>query len=184
MITDSLFFSGIALVDAIFGVFIVQQIANATVVNLGIGSSLYTIGIILTEPIFSSFYDRTKNGGTAFYGYVLGNFLKTIFRFGFIFVNSVPAYYLVYFLLGIVHSIAYPSFSKVFTRHIEPGNESVAWGYKDFLLSLGSIVSLVASGFIAVIFGYKFLFVLSSIILLLSGVIYPLLNRSAFLDRN
>ncbi|MBT6401254.1 MFS transporter [candidate division WWE3 bacterium] len=182
--TDSIFFSGMAIVDVVFGVFIVQQVPNATVASLGTGAALYTLGILITEPIFASLYNKDTKGNKAFYGYITGNFIKTLLRLAFIMINSVTAFYIIYFLHGIAHSIAFPSFSKVFTQSISKGNESLAWGYKDFMLSLGKIITLFTSGYIVLAFGYQLLFLISASILFLSGVIYPLLKRKYFLNHS
>ncbi|RJR26478.1 MFS transporter [candidate division WWE3 bacterium] len=180
-LSDTLFFSGMALVEIIFGVFIVQNIPGATVVELGIGHSIFLVGIVLTEPLFSKFYDSAKNLESSYYGFVIGNLLKSVMRLLFIVIDSVPMFYIVYFIMGIIHSIEYPSFAKLFTKHLDSGRESSEWGYKDSLMSTGKVLTTFLSGYIVVSLGYQFLFLLSSLIMLIFGVLTPLYYKKEIL---
>lgn len=176
-LSDTIFFSGMALAEVVFSVFIVTRIPESSVVNLGVGNAIFMVGILLAEPLFSKFYDSSKDIRTAFYGFVVGNLLKSTFRLLFIFINSVSMFYVVYFILGIVHSIEYPSFAKLFSRYLDRGYESSEWGYKDVFMSLGKIITLFLSGYIVVIFGYNTLFVLSAAVMFFAGVVLPLIYR-------
>ncbi len=180
IVSDTIFFSGMALVDAIFSVFIVSQIKGAGVIDIGVGNAIFMLGVLVAEPLFSKFFDAAKNPATSFYGFLIGNLLKSVFRILFIFISSVNMFYAVYFLLGIVHAVEYPAFTKVFSKHIDQGYESSEWGFKDIFISLGKVITLFASGYIAVEFGYNVLFISSAIIMVLSGVIYPYLYRKEF----
>lgn len=181
IIADTAFFSGMALVDSVFSVFVVSQIPGASVINIGVGHALFMAGILLTEPLFSKYYDASKDPSAAYYGYLAGNFLKAVFRVLFVFISSVNMFYAIYFLLGVIHSIEYPAFAKVFSQHIDKGYESSEWGFKDIFISTGKIVTLFASGYIATYFGYNVLFLLSAGIMLISGVVFPFLYRTEFL---
>lgn len=176
-LSDTLFFSGMALVEVVFSVFIIQQIPGATVANLGIGNALFMLGILFTEPLFSKYYDSAQNAVVPFYGFLVGNLLKSAFRLLFVFINSVSMYYVVYFILGIVHSIEYPSYAKLFTKYLDKGFESFEWGYKDTIMSLGKVLAFVASGYIVILFGYNVLFIASSILMFVSGVVFPYLYK-------
>ena len=165
-----------------FGVFVVSSIKGATVVDLGIGHAIFMVGVLLTEPFISKIYDSALDITTSYYGFILGNLFKSIFRFGFIFLNSVTLFYIFYFLLGIVHSIEYPSFIKLFTKHMDKGLESSEWGIKDSFISLGKVITFFVSGIIAVKLGYGYLFALSGLIMLVSGVFLPLVYRKDFIS--
>lgn len=175
-ITDSVFYSGIALVEVVFSVFVVSKIPGATLINLGIGHALFQFGIIISEPVFLKFFD-SKSILTSFYGMLLGNLLKTLSRIAFIFLFTVNQFYLVYFLLGIVHSFEYPAFFKLFTTHVDKGYESSDWGFKDIFLSVGNVVASFASGYIALLFGYNYLFILAAMVMFIFGVVLPFVYR-------
>ncbi len=181
IVSDSFFFSSMALAEVVFSVFIVQTIPGATVKHLGIGNAIFMLGILLTEPLFSKFYDSAKGVTSSFYGFVIGNLLKSVFRLLFVVINSVNAFYIIYFLLGIIHSIEYPSFSKLFTRFVDKDLVSTEWGYKDVFVSLGKIVAMFMSGYIAISWGYNTLFILSAIGMFVAGVILPLAYKNEFL---
>ncbi|MEK7595401.1 MAG: MFS transporter [Patescibacteria group bacterium] len=180
VISDTMFYSGMALVDIIFSVFIVETIPGATVVSLGIGHALFMMGIVIFEPIIAHYYDKASHPSTVFYGLVFGNLLKSAFRLVFIFISSVNMFYVVFLTLGVIHSIEYPAFSKIFTQNLDKGYESTEWSFKDLFVSFGKVVTMFLSGYIALYFGYNFLFVLSAVIMFLSGVVFPLLNKKEF----
>jgi len=180
-ISDTIFYSGMALTEVIFSIFILAQIKGATVVNLGIANSLFMTGVFSTEPFFSKFFD-IHGEKIPFYGFIIGNLMKSVFRMLFIFINSIGMYYIVFFLLGISHSIEFPSFAKLFSKHLDRGFESSEWGIKDVLVSLGNIITLFLSGYIIVIFGYKVLFVLSSLVMLIAGVLIPWVYKKEFIQ--
>lgn len=182
IISDSFFFSSMALAEVVFSVFIVESIAGATVKNLGIGNAIFMVGILLTEPLFAKFYDSTKSVKSSFYGFVIGNLLKSTFRLLFTVINSVNAFYIIYFLLGVVHSIEYPSFTKLFTKFIDKDLVSTEWGYKDTLVSFGKVIAMFSSGYIALAWGYQALFILSAVGMFIFGVVLPLIYRKEFLE--
>ncbi len=169
-----------ALVEVVFSVFVVSKIPNASVIHLGVGNSIFMLGVLLSEPLLSKFYDVSKNPQSTFYGFLFGNLLKSAFRLTFVFISSINMFYLVYFLLGIVHSIEYPAFSKLFSQHLDKGYESSNWGFKDFFVSIGKTLTLFASGYIALYMGYNFLFVISALVMFLSGVVLPYVYRKDF----
>lgn len=181
IISDTIFFSGMGLVDIVFSVFIISKIPGATLVHLGIGHAIFMIGIILSEPVISKYYDKTQDKGAAFYGFVFGNLLKSVFRILFVFMSSVGMFYVVYFLLGIVHAIEFPAFSKIFSEHIDKGFESTEWSFKDLFVAMGKVLTFFLSGYIATYLGYNFLFILSAVIMFLAGVLYPLFYKKEFI---
>ncbi len=177
IISDTIFFSGMALVEVVFSVFIVTNIPHGSVINLGVGNAIFMLGILISEPLLSKFYDQDKDGKRTYYGFLIGNLLKSALRLLFVAIHSVNMFYTVYFVLGIVHSIEYPAFSKLFTSHLDRGYESSDWGFKDFFVSLGKIFTFFVSGYIATYLGYNFLFVLSSAIMFISGVLIPFVYK-------
>ena len=181
IVSDTIFYGAMALVEVVFSVFIINNIKGASVEHLGIGNALFMVGILLTEPLFSRFYDTAKTITASFYGFVIGNLLKAVFRVLFVFISSISMFYLIYFLLGIVHSIEYPSFSKLFTKYIDKNLESSEWGYKDTLVSLGRMITLFFSGYIVIAWGYNALFIISAITMVISGVLLPLAYKKDFI---
>jgi hypothetical protein len=181
IVSDALFFSGIALVEVVFSVFIVTRIPGATVVNLGIGNAIFMLGVILSEALFSRFYDHADDN-TTFNGILFANLLKAAFRLIFIFISSVDMFYVVFFILGIVHAMEYPAFAKVFSKHLDSGHESSNWGLKDLFLSLGKLLAFFSSGYIALYFGYEVLFALAAFVMFISGVVLPSIFRKEFVQ--
>jgi len=179
IISDAVFFSGMALVEVVFSVFIITKIPGATLIDLGIGHALFMFGVMVSEALLSKFYDQADNV-TTFYGFVFGNLLKSLFRIFFVFIASVNMFYFVYFLLGIVHSIEYPAFAKIFSKHLDNGYESSDWGLKDMFMSSGKLVTFFLSGFIATFLGFNALFIMSAVIMFVAGVVLPLIYSKEF----
>ena len=75
-ISDTIFFSGMALTEIVFSVFVITQVKDSTVIHLGVGNALFMLGIILTEPLFAKLYDVSNDIKTAYYGFIAGNLLK------------------------------------------------------------------------------------------------------------
>jgi MFS family permease len=46
----------------------------------------------------------------------------------YIFISSIPQLFLVQFLLGLSAAIAFPSWTAIFTRHIDKKHEGMEWG--------------------------------------------------------
>ena len=182
IISDTIFFSGMALVEVVFSVFIVSKIAGASVVNVGVGNAIFMLGVLISEPFISKYYDVSRDVNSAFHGFLFGNLLKSAFRLIFVFISSINMFYVVYFVLVIVHSIEYPAFAKIFSQHLDKGYESSDWGIKDIFMSLGKLLTFFVSGYIAVIYGYNALFILSAIIMFLFGFVLPLVYRKEFIQ--
>ncbi len=176
-ISDTLFFSGMEIAAIVFGIFVVNKIPGATVIELGYAHALFFLAVALTEPLLSNLFDTSPDYNLAFNGFVIGNLFKAIARIVFIFLANPLQLYILFFALGIIHSIGYPSFAKLFTKHLDKGMESFEWGFKDSLLSFSKVFICIASGYVVVLFGYSTLFVVSSILMLIFGVIIPIIYK-------
>ena len=101
IVADLILFSGWGLVSPIFSIFVVDRIADATLVNVGIGAAAYWIIKSFVQLPLGQFLDRKKNERLSLYVLLSGLLLTSFSAFAFIFITATWHLYLIQLLHGL-----------------------------------------------------------------------------------
>jgi DHA1 family quinolone resistance protein-like MFS transporter len=178
MVFSDLFLSsGWGLVAPILAIYIIKDIKGGDVEVAGIAMGIYwLIKSILQIPI-ARYLDRNHGEKDDLYALIGGTILASLTPIGFIFA-TLPWH--IYALQG-VHALglamAVPSWSAIFTRHIEKGKEAFSWSLDSSSIGLSAGVAGVLGGTTAKIFGFAPLFIGVSIFGLMAAFLFFLIRK-------
>lgn len=165
MITSDFFLNcGWGLLSPIFAIFIVQNITVGDVTEaakIAGFAALFYWGVksILQIPI-GLYLDRIGGEKDDFWFMVTGTFITGLVPFGFLFAFSSWHIYLLQVLYALGRAMVVPSWSAVYTRHIDPGREAIEWSADSTVLGIGIGLGGAFGGLLVAALGFQVIFVL------------------------
>lgn len=169
--SDLVLNSGWGLLAPIFAIFIVQNIQGGDAKVVGIASAIYWIVKSILQIPISHYLDKNQGEKDDFHFMFWGTLLAGLVPFGFIFASL--AWHI--FLLQIFHAfgmaMAIPSWSAIFTRHIDKGQEAFEWGLESTSLGIGAGIAGAIGGILAASFGFKIVFISVGSLTILSNIL-------------
>ncbi len=175
--SDLILNSGWGLVGPILAIYIVGNISGGNVKIVGIAMGIYWLGKSFLQIPIAHYLDKNHGEKDDYYALIGGTILASLTPLGFIFA-TVPWH--IYVLQGI-HALgmamAIPSWSAIFTRHIEEKREAFCWSLDSSSIGLGAGVAAILGGTIAETFGFTPLFISVSIFGIVAGLLFLLIGK-------
>lgn len=171
IVADLILFSGWGLVSPIFSVFIVENIVSATLVNVGIGASIYWIVKSLVQLPLGHFLDAEENEKTSLYILLAGLLLTASSAFAFIFISKVWHLYAAQFIHGLGMAFYVVSWYGIFSHHLDKNKAAFEWAMNSSSLGLASGVMALVGGYVAASFGFAYVFAAAGILSALAAAV-------------
>lgn len=173
VVADLTLLAGWGLINPIFALFIVDRIEGGDVITIGIATAIYWIVKAVVQLPVAKFLDATASEKDDFIAIIMGLVLAGLSALGFIFIDQPWQLYTLQFVHAIAFALYVPSWSGVFSRHLDKNHEALDWSLDSSGLSLAAGLSGLASGIMASIYGFNTIFVMASIFsLMAAGVIF------------
>lgn len=164
VLSDFILMSGWGLVNPIFSIFIINNIAGATLLTVGITSSIYWLVKSLIQIPIANFLDKTDGDRDDFYVLLTALILAGISAFSFPFIYKVWHLY----LLQVVHAIAFglyvPSWSSLFSHHLDSKHHALDWALSSTSMGIAVGLTGVIGGAIANSVGFAPVFIAAAIL--------------------
>jgi len=90
--------------------------------------------------------------------------LSTVGLVGYSFITTPIDLFIVEVIFGVAEAISMPAFDGLFSSLIEEGKYANRWGLWETMAYLVTAFAAIAGGFIAQVFGFKFLFMVMAIV--------------------
>ncbi len=171
VIADLALLSGWGLVNPIFAIFVVERIQGATVVTVGIAAAAYWLSKAIFQLPVATLIDRKKGERDDFAVLVASLVLVAFSAFAFTIINQIWQLYLLQALHAAAFAMYTPSWSGIFSRHLDKGHEAIDWALDNTAISIATGATGLVSGLIVIWLGYDALFVLAGISSLVSAAI-------------
>ncbi|OGY68080.1 MAG: hypothetical protein A3B16_01365 [Candidatus Zambryskibacteria bacterium RIFCSPLOWO2_01_FULL_45_43] len=171
IISDLIMWSGWGFVDPIFSIFVIKNIAGATLVAIGFLATIYWITKGILQIPVSLFLDRTDGEKDDFYALIFGLMITGISAFSFMIVRTMPQVYLVQFIKAIGFALYIPAWSAIFSRHLDKKHMAFDWAVSSSSVSIGIGIAGFIGGSIASIAGFNFVFLVTGLMALVSAVL-------------
>ncbi|MEK7502937.1 MAG: MFS transporter [Patescibacteria group bacterium] len=170
-----------ALFGPIFAVFITESITGATLRTVGFAIALYGIAKSVLQIPTARFLDRHKGERDDFYALMVGASVAVAYPLGLVFVSEIWHLYALEVLAGLGDALLMAAYYSLFARHVDKGSEGFEWSlFSVGGLTISSSIGVAVGGIIAELFGFRFLFSISTIInfavLFALFYLYPLLD--------
>jgi len=176
IVSESFLWSSYNFIVPIFAIFVVNSVKGGNIQIAASAFSFFLIARVLAELIICRYLSRT-NERMKFLITILGIVVISVSYLGFAFANTITSLFLFYGITGIGLGIASPAKNSLFSTHLDKNKEPTEWGIYDAVTFFSMALAGVLGGFIASAYGFPFLFILASIVNLLSVIPYLLYIR-------
>ncbi|MBZ9569290.1 MFS transporter [Patescibacteria group bacterium] len=169
------------LLGPIFAIFIVQKIAAGNAVEgakiAGFASLIYWIVKSSLQIPIGRYLDKNHGEKDDFWSMVLGTFLAGLAPFGYLIASQPLHIYGFQIIHAIGMAMVIPSWSAIFTRHIDKGKEAFEWGLDSTFLGFGAGIAGAIGGIFVAVFGFKVIFILVGIFTIISAGLLLLIHK-------
>ncbi|MFH1832766.1 MAG: MFS transporter [Candidatus Levyibacteriota bacterium] len=163
IISESFFWSAWNFIAPIFAIFVIRDIKGGNIEIVATAYSLYLVIRIIFELISGRLLLDAKDFKKYIF-IILGMLIISCSYLGFLITKTIFNFYLFYALIGIGFGLASPAKFSLFTDHLDKGKGVAEWGIYDAVALIGMALAASLGGFIAKIYGFQILFLISAFI--------------------
>jgi len=179
--SDFVFHSGWGLISPIFAIFIIQRITNGDALKAaevtGFATLVYwVVKSFLQIPIGSNL-DKNHGEKDDFRFMVLGTFITGIVPFGFLFSSQAWHIYVLQILHAVAMAMVIPSWSAIFTRHIDKGKEAFEWSLESTSLGFATGIAGAIGGATVALLGFNIIFIFVGILSIVSALMLLVIDK-------
>jgi predicted MFS family arabinose efflux permease len=181
IISDFFLNSGWGLMGPVFSIFIVKNIAlnsiSEAVQVAGFASLFYWITKSILQIPVGSFLDKNHGEKDDFWFMTISTFMMAFVPIGYLFSTQPWHIFVLQIFYGIAAAINLPSWSAIFTRHIDKGREAAEWSIHSTVLGMGAGVAAGVGGLAVASFGFSQVFIFVSIFTVVSAFLLLLIKK-------
>lgn len=171
VLSDLLFLGGWSMVQPIFSIFVVTKVAGATIVTVGLIMGLYWfVKSVLQIPV-ANYLDKHDGEKDDFYALLISLFLAAVAAFMLSKTSTLWQLFLAQFLYAIAMGFYVPSWTGIFSRHLDSKRFSFDWSFDSTVVGLTSFVSAILAGVLAQKFGFSVVFFIVGVLSLASVIL-------------
>ncbi len=179
--SDFLLQAGWGLIGPIFAIFLTRQIRGGSLEMVGFVAATYWITKSIAQPFIAHFLDTKKGEKDDFIFLVGGMYLANLIPLGYLFSTHIWHIFTLEFIRGISMACVVPTWSALFTRHIDKGWEAFSWSIESTSIGFAAGFAAAFGGILASLLGFRAVFILVSIFGLISSSVLLLIRHQLFL---
>jgi len=180
IISDFLLQSGWGLIGPIFAIFLTKQIQGGSLEMVGFIAATYWVTKSIVQPFIAHFLDVKRGERDDFRFLVSGMYLANLIPLGYAFSTQSWHIFTLEFIRALAMACVVPSWSAIFTRHIDQGREAFSWSIESTGIGFAAGIAGAFGGLLAGILGFKVVFVLVSLFGLISSSVLLLIRHQIF----
>lgn len=169
ILSDFLIISGWELLGPIFAIFLLKNIEGGNVKVAGFAAAVYWISKSLIQPFIGKYLDKNHGEKDDFWFMFFGLMIAAFVPLGFIFARYPWHIYGLQLFHALGMACTVPSWSAIFTRHIDKGQEAFEWSMYSTSIGFGAGIAGAVGGFLASVFGFEIIFIGASLLTFFSA---------------
>lgn len=156
----------------IFGIFIIDRIQGGNAAVAGIAATIYLFSKSFFQIPFASIIDKIHGEKDDYKFLIFGSFTSALIPIFYLWVHTPTELYITQFAYGLASAAMFPSWSAIFTRHMDKHREGVEWGAYFTLTDLSAAGAAAIGGVLAFTSGFPTLIITSVLINLVSCLFF------------
>ncbi len=172
IMADMLLFGGWGLIDPLFSVFLVNKIAGATLVTVGILAAIHWFLKSSIQIPIATFLDKSDGERADFYALLASLVIVGAAAFLLTSATRVWHVYLIQVLKAIGFGLYVPAWSSLFSHHLDKGHYSLDWSLDSTAVGYAMGVTGLLGGILVTWLGYNVLFVAVGILCFLAAALF------------
>lgn len=173
--------SGWGLIGPIFAVFLTKQISGGSLELVGFFAATYWLVKSAVQPFIARLFDKTHGETDDFWFLIVGMYVANLIPLGYIFSSQPWHIFVLEAIRGLAMACVIPTWSAIFTRHIDKGREAFSWSLESTGIGLASGLAGAFGGMLATLMGFQAVFVLVSFFGLISSSVLFFIRHKLFL---
>lgn len=178
---DLLLWSGWGFIDPLFSIFVIKNIAGATLISIGTLATVYWLTKGFLQIPISLFLDKTDGERDDFYAMIFGLMISAVAAFSLMLVKTMGHVYLIQFIKSVGFALYIPAWSAIVSRHLDKDHMAFEWALSSSSVSFGIGAAGFLGGVAANLYGFNFLFLMvglfglfsASVLLFVPDLILP-----------
>lgn len=177
----SVVLAGWGLITPIIAVYVVENIPNAGLEAVGIGTTLYLLTRSVAQLPIAYGLDRRKGEKDDFFALFTGLVLVGTAAFAYSGIINVWQLYVIQILYGLGDALIYPSWSSLFTRHLDKDKIATETSLFQAAADLSSALSASLGALLILKFGYHPVFIIVGVATWLGAFLLIPMYRSLYI---
>lgn len=173
IISDFFLNSGLGLMGPVFAIFIVKNVAVGNIADAakiaGLSALCFWITKSLLQIPIGRYLDKNHGERDDFWFMVLGTFMMALVPIGYLLSSQPWHIFAIQIFYALAAGLNFPSWSAIFTRHIDEGKEAVEWGSHSTVSGIGVGIAGGVGGLAVAYFGFTAVFMFASLFSILAG---------------
>lgn len=169
--SDLLFWGGWGFVNPIFALFVAARIPGADAFVVGLAFALYWITKSIVQIPVALYLDRSDRDHLDLHVLIGGLMLAGFVAMSFPMAPNTGVLYLLMVLQGVAYGFYTPSWSAVFSRHLDKSHYAFDWSLDSTTIGIASGIAALVGGTLASWLGFNLVFVLTGFFSFLSGLL-------------
>src|SRR3989338_4077217 len=178
--SDFLLQAGWGLSGPIFAIFLTKQIQGGDIKMVGFIAMAYWITKSIVQPFIAHQLDKNHGEKDDFQFLIAGMYIANLVPLGYVFSTQPWHIFALEVIRGLAMACVIPTWSGIFTRHIDKGREAFSWSLESTGIGLAAGIAGAFGGILASVLGFKVVFVLVSLFGLLSSSTLLLIRKNIF----
>lgn len=162
---NSLFLFSASLLGPLYAIYVAK--IGGGVLLISTSTAAFFVASTLFLIFISRWGDRVKEKE---YLLILSYLVRAVGYFGYIFLNSALWLILIQVIFGLGDALGTPTFSVLFAKHTDKDEEVMEYSDWTLVANLVMALGVVIGGFIVNSFGFGSLFLIMSILCLISAL--------------
>lgn len=171
VLADLFLWGGWGIVNPLMGIFIVGRIEGATLLTVGAAAATYWIVKSAFQIPVALYLDRLEGENGDFRALVTGLTLAGFAAMTFPIISTTWGLFVAVFLQSIAYGLYTPSWSSIFSRHLDKDHYAFDWSLDSTTIGVASGVAALIGGALADFFGFNAVFILTGLLSFASALI-------------
>lgn len=147
---------------------------------VGFVVAAYWLSKSAVQPFIARLLDIKKGEKDDFKLLIIGMFIANLIPLGYLFATRMSHIFILETIRGLAMACVVPSWSAIFTRHIDQGWEAFSWSIESTALGLAAGLAAAFGGIIATTLGFRTVFVMVTLFGLASSAVLLLIRNHLF----
>lgn len=159
ILSDLFLLGSFGLIGPIFAVFMLQDIAGATITAIGVAAAIQLITKSVLQILVGRWTDAEEGNKRELFTLFIGSIIMSLVPFGYIFSTTLAHIYILQLIYGVGLALVYPGWIVIFMRYTRDEKAGYEWSVYNTVVSLGMAAAAFLGGYFAEAFSFSHVFV-------------------------
>lgn len=160
ILSDLFILGSFGLVQPIFAVYMMQNVAGTTLTAIGVAVAIQLITKSVLQIMVARWTDEEPGNRRELVTLFIGSLLMSLVSFGYIWAANLSVLYVLQFLYGLGGALAFPGWVVIYTRYIRSEKAGYEWSVYSTVVSLGTAAAAAIGAYLAEVYSFTHLFVI------------------------